>query len=377
MDGVEVAGGLLIVAAAFASMTATFVVPRRASWGLRLAFIVNRAVRAVLVRLASPIRSLQAKDTVLAAIAPAALLGQLATFLALFLVGYAFALLPSTGSFEAAVRLSATQVFTAGLARGSGPGNATIEVLAAVTGAVAIALQIGYLPVIYDAFNRRESLVTLMESRAGLPAWGPELLIRHQMVASFDALPDLYRDWEKWSADLAESHISYPILLFFRSPELGYSFVLAQLAVLDAAALHLSLMPLSAPTEARFCLRMGFTALRRIAGMLGWSYDEDPLPESEIQLSFEEFADVVELIGAAGIELERSAEEAWPHFRGWRVNYESIAYRLADEVVAPHAPWSGERSHLSLALEMPKRPPHRSPGGKVVEYDRLRRPNPS
>ncbi len=372
MHAFELVAGLVVVVSTFVSMTATFVVPRRASWGMRLAFMVNRGVRYAGVRLAGLFGSLRAKDTVLATIAPLALLGQLASFLALFLLGYSVALTASAGSFASAARLASSQLFTAGIASRSGPGNSGIEVLAAITGGVAIALQIGCLPVIYDAFNRRESLVTLMESRAGLPAWGPEVLVRHQLVASFDALPDLYRDWEKWSADLAESYVSYPILLFFRSPEIGYSFVLAQLAVLDAAALHLSLMPSSAPTEARFCLRMGFTALRRIAGLLGWEYAPDPLPDSEIQLSYEEFAQAVALISEVGVVLERTAEQAWPHFKGWRVNYESLAYRLADEVVAPLAPWSGERSHVALALEMPKRPPHRSPGGKVVEEDRLR-----
>ncbi len=234
--------------------------------------------------------------------------------------------------------------------------------MAAVTGAIAIALQIGYLPAIYQAFNRREALVTLMESRAGLPAWGPELLVRHQLVASLDALPSLYRDWEMWSADLAESHVSYPILLLFRSPEPGYSFVLALLAVLDAGALQLSLMPSSAPSEARFCVRMGFTALRRIAQTLGWRFDPDPHPDADFELTFEEFARAVDLITGAGISVERTAEEAWPHFRGWRVNYESLAYRLADRLVAPRAPWSGDRRHLHEELMMPRRPPHRSPG---------------
>lgn len=370
----RIACGLVIVVASFASMTATFVVPRRASWGLRLAYIVNRAMRAAGVRLAGLMPSLEAKEAVLAVIGPAALLGQLATFLCLFVVGYGIALWPSVGSLPHAMVLSATQVFTAGIAAVAGHPNGTIEVLAAATGAIAIALQIGYLPVIYGAFNRRESLVTLMESRAGLPAWGPELLIRHQLIGSLEGLAGLYREWENWSADLAESHVSYPILLFFRSPDIGYSFVLAQLAILDAAALQLALTPSTAPTEARFCLRMGFTALRRIADLLNWEYDRDPLPESELALTFEEFAYAVELMGEAGMELERTAEEAWPHFRGWRVNYESLAYKLANVVLAPRAPWSGERRHISLQLEMPKRPPHRSPGGKVLEAE-SRRPS--
>ena len=132
-------------------------------------------------------------------------------------------------------------MFSVGLVHASATGNDVIVVLAGATGAIAVALQIGYLPAIYQAFNRRESLVTLMESRAGVPAWGPEVLMRHQLVGITDALPALYGDWELWAADLAESHISYPVLLWFRSPEPGFSWILSLLAVLDAAAMHLSL----------------------------------------------------------------------------------------------------------------------------------------
>lgn len=196
--------------------------------------------------------------------------------------------------------------------------------------------------------------------------------MRHQLVRITDALPGLYADWELWSADLAESHISYPVLLWFRSPEPGFSWVLSLLAVLDAAALHLSLSPEAAPSEARMCLRMGFTALRRIARMLHWSFEADPLPESDLQLSYEEFAQAAQLIRDTGFVVERSSEDAWPHFRGWRVNYEALAYRLADVVVAPRAPWSGSRRHLPLETMAPNRPPHRAPGGKLFYDDRHR-----
>jgi hypothetical protein len=243
-----------------------------------------------------------------------------------------------------------------------------------VTGAIAIALQIGYLPAIYQAFNRRESLVTLMESRAGVPAWGPELLVRHQLVASADALPGLYADWELWAADLAESHSSYPVLLFFRSPEPGFSWALSLLAVLDGAALQLALSPSAAPSQARMCLRMGFTAFRRVAETLGWSYEKDPHPDAPLQLTYEDFVYAVDLLQRVGFPMERTAEEAWPHFRGWRVNYEDIAYRLADFLIAPRAPWSGDRRHLRLELMMPDRPPHRNPDGDIIVEGRYRPP---
>ena len=98
------------------------------------------------------------------------------------------------------------------------------------------------------------------------------------------------------------------------------------LAVLDSAALYLALCPSAAPTQARLCLRMGFTCLRDIARSLGVAYDPDPLPEDPIELTFEEVLGGVHRLEAVGFTLERSPEEAWPHFKGWRVNYEAVAH---------------------------------------------------
>jgi hypothetical protein len=240
-----------------------------------------------------------------------------------------------------------------------------VDVAAGATWAVVVTLQIAYLPSLYDAFNRREALVAMLESRAGLPAWGPEVLARHQLVGIIDALPAFYADWERWAADLAESHTTYPVLLLFRSPEPWYSWVVGLLAVLDGAAMHLSLSPDASSSQARLCLRMGFTAFNRLAKTLGWPVDPDPNPEGPIALTFEEFEAAVQMLAEVGLPMERTAEEAWPDFRGWRVNYETTAYRLADRVVAPPAPWSGPRNHLHTGPVAPRRPPQRSPGGKT------------
>jgi hypothetical protein len=365
--------GVLVVLFATVSLVSTFVLPRGGSRVQALPLFVGRVVRRLFLILARPARSFARKDGVLAAVGPVALLAQLALFLGLYIAGYALMQWPWTGSFLNGLSESSASLFSVGLVHPNVRGNDIIAVLSAATGAIAVALQIGYLPAIYQAFNRRESLVTLMESRAGVPAWGPEVLMRHQLVRITDALPALYADWELWSADLAESHISYPVLLWFRSPEPGFSWILALLAILDAAAMHLSLSPESAPSQARMCLRMGFTALRRIARTLHWSFEVDPSPEGDLQLTYEDFSYAVQLVRETGFPVERTNEEAWLHFRGWRVNYESLAYRLADVVVAPRAPWSGDRRHLPLQLMPPARPPHRAPDGRVF-YDQKRRP---
>jgi len=203
----------------------------------------------------------------------------------------------------------------------------------------------------------------MLESRAGIPAWGPEVLARHELVGITDALPDFYAAWEQCAADIAESHTTYPVLLLFRSPEPWFSWLVGLLAVLDAAAMHLALAPSTASSQARLCLRMGFTALQRIATTLGWEVDPDPSPEGPIQLTYEEFVQAVSMLEDVGFAVERTAEEAWPDFRGWRVNYERLAYRLADRVTAPPAPWSGPRRHLRSSSITPQRPPQRRPGG--------------
>jgi hypothetical protein len=372
MRVVEVIAGLLIVIATAAAMIATVVMPRGRSVPQLLGGSVTRAVRFVVVMISRLFDEFARKDAVLATIGPLAMLAQLLVFLGLFLVGYAVAMEPYAKSFGLALREAGSSEFTVGLAHVSGSSNSALGVMAAATGAVAIALQIGYLPAIYQAFNRRESLVTLMESRAGLPAWGPEVLGRHQLVLSTSALAEMYHDWELWAADLAESHVSYPVLLYFRSPEPWYSWVLSLLAVLDSAAMQLALNPATTPSEARLCLRMGFTALRRIAASQRWQVDLDPMPDGEIALSFEDFRYAVSVLEQTGWQIERPVEDAWLHFKGWRVNYEEIAYRLADAVVAPRAPWSGDRRHLASELTMPKRPPHRSPDGAVVAESKYR-----
>ena len=367
------AAGIVLVVLTWCSLVATFVMPRgRSIFQRASSSLVLRGVRAIVVVAARLTPSYPAKDSLLATVGPVALVVQLALFLAAFVVGAALQLLLWSVSTAAAFRQAAGSLFVVGLVGTNGPTNNVIRVLAAATGAVTVALQIGYLPVIYQSFARRESLVALMESRAGVPAWGPEVLMRHQLVDSVDALPGLYRDWELWSADLAESHGTHPVLVLFRSPEVGDSWLLSLLAVLDAAALHLALCPSTAPSEARMCLRMGFSALRRVAATLGWSFDPDPSPLAPSELSRADFDAAVSQLRAGGFPVERDGDEAWSHFRGWRVNYESIAYAMADYLVAPHVPWSGPRHHLPPDVVLPARPPHRSPDRAAIGDDWLR-----
>jgi len=350
--------GLVVIGVTLADVFRSLVLPRAPGRG-RSARTIRLTWRAF-VAASRWSSSFEGKDRLLSGAAPLALLVLLASWLVRAIVGYALVLWPFTSSFGEALRGGGSSVFTLGFAGGHG-GLSVVDYLAAGTGLGVVALQIGYLPTLYGAFNRREALVTMMESRAGVPAWGPEILVRHQLVGIVDKLPAFYADWERWAAEVSESHTTYPVLLYFRSPKAYYSWVVSLLAVLDSAAIYLAVSPQAAPSDARLCLRMGFSCLRSISAAL--DLDPDPDPDQPIRLSYEEFVEALDRLGASGFAMERGPEEAWPHFRGWRVNYEAIAYHLADRVMATPAPWSGPRSHLDGVAIPPRRPVNRQPGG--------------
>ena len=357
---VRIAGavlGVLLVGAVWVNVAITLVIPRG-----RIGFIkvVDRFVDRIYTVSGRFVRRWDRRDALLAS-QPVATLGLLLfIWLAGFLVGFALLLWLPGGSFPSALREAGSSLFTLGFAVRSGAGPSAAEFLAAASGLIIVALQIAYLPTLYAAYNRRETVVTLLGPRAGSPAWGPELLARAQMVHGVEQLTVIYDDWERWSADVAESHSSYPSLLRFRSPEPHSSWIVSQLAVLDAAALHLAACPVSAPFTARLCVQMGFTCLRKLTRTLRIPVDEDPRPDGPVQLSWEEFLQGWDRITSVGFPVERTAEEAWPHFRGWRINYEAAAFKLASGLDAVPALWSGPRRHTWSPFE-PRQLANRTP----------------
>jgi hypothetical protein len=242
-------------------------------------------------------------------------------------------------------------MFTLGFSEPKGSAPAVIVFLGAATGLLILALQIAYLPTLYSAFNRRETAVALLNERAGVPSWGPELLARTYYalgtgVSTLDTMPDLYAQWEAWAADVAESHTTYPVLVRFRSPEPLSSWVTALLAVLDSAALFLALSPGIAPVvPARLCLRAGFRCFNRVARTLGFDIPDEPPADAKTDLTYEQFLDAVNRMKEVGFPIERDPADAWPDFVGWRVNYEQAAYAVARAVYAVPALWSGPRRH--------------------------------
>ena len=321
---------------------------------------VARIFFGLFQRISSRIKDWEKKDGFLAFLAPTYLLVLLFSWLGLLLTGFALIEWSLSGlDVGTAFRETASSMFTLGFAFTPTPTATVIDICAAGFGLGVVALLIGYLPVLYNAFNRRETLVTLLEARAGAPAWGPEILWRHQRIGILDTIPHFYEEWERWAADVAESHSAYFVLPFFRSPDPLRNWLTGLVAVLDAAALHLALCPTTVPSQARLCLRMGFTALRTLADTFSIPYDADPRPDGELAISYEDYLRGVKRLQDIGFPVERTAEEAWPDFRGWRVNYESNALALAELIVATPGPWMGGRV---AGMTIPtKRPVDRTP----------------
>ena len=309
----------------------------------RLYMTVGKVVDSLFRLAVQRMRGYERRDRVLAFQAPVVIAALLIAWLVAFLVGFGLVLWPGVGDLAAALRESGSSLFTLGFASTNRGGPTAIDFMAGADGLIVVALQIAYLPTLYSAFNRRETEVTLMAVRAGRPAWGPELLARSRFTITSEDLPNFYRQWERWAADVAESHSSYPILLRFRSTDPMASWLIALLAVMDSAALFSAVAPDEVPVQGRLCLTMGFRCLRELARTLGWPYDEDPRPDAGIALTREEFDQGIERLQSVGFHMQRTPDEAWPHVQGWRVNYESIAYRLAYAIDVVPAAWSGPR----------------------------------
>jgi len=309
----------------------------------RLFKAVDQTIDRVFRVATRPVPSYQQRYRVLAFQAPLVLAGTLICWLAAYLLGYGLVLWPETGSLAGSVREAGSSLFTLGFASTATGGPTATDFVAGATGLIVVALLIAYLPTLYNAFNRRETEVTLVAVRAGQPAWGPELLARSRFIIAMENLPEFYRQWERWAADVAESHSSYPILLRFRSPHPMGSWLVALLAVMDSAALWSAVSPSELPLQARLTLAMGIRCLRQLADSVAIPYNPDPRPDEGIALSREEFDQGIQRLQSVDFHMERTPDEAWPHFQGWRVNYESIAYRLAYNIDAVPAAWTGPR----------------------------------
>jgi hypothetical protein len=356
---VGVLGALIVLATAW-SVLGTLIVPRRIR--SRVPRVVFLVLRSAFRFLSDRFTSYERRDRILAFQAPVQLIAQVVAWLALYLLGFGLLMWSvNNGGLGSAMEQAGSALCTLGFLVPHTAGGAALDPIAALAGLGTVALQIGYLPTLYAAFNRREALITMLDSRAGVPSWGPELLARTHYglgsgVSAVGELPALFEAWEQWSADVSESHTTYVPLIWFRSPRPFSSWVTAQIAILDAAALYLALLPDAADLiQARLCLRGGFTCLGNVARAIGIPIPLDADPSDGISLSYDDFVEAIERLRRVDYPIERPVEDAWADFVGWRVNYEAAAYALALATEAPPALWSGPRRHEIEAIA-PLRP---------------------
>jgi hypothetical protein len=342
-----IAGIALVLLTAWSVFTA-LVVPRvTSSPAMRM---LARALGGTARGIAPKLRDYETRDRVLSFVGPAAMVFLFVTWLCLLVLGVGLIEWWSAGvNFLTALGIAGSSVFTLGIVSSRDAGPRAFEVIAAGIGLLVVALEIAYLPALYNQFSTRETEVTLLEARSGNPAWGPEILARAHWLDTMDELPPLYSDWERWAAAVSESHANYPALIWFRSPVSTRSWLVGLVAMMDSAALYHSVSPAQTPRQARLCLSMGINCLRSMARALRIPYDDDPLPTSQIRLSRQEFDEGFRRLQSVNFPAERDADEAWRNFQGWRINYEPIVDTLTSIIMPPPAPWFIDRPKLGKA----------------------------
>ena len=336
--------GVLVIVGTFISAVRTVVLPRAAvSLLTRIHFLW---LRWCFDRVARPSSSWERRDAVMAMYAPVALVllpGMWLTFLAIGLT----AILWGTGidPLIVAAETSGSSLLTLGFLRPDGAGRVLVTFAGAALGLLLLSLMISYLPSIYGAFRTRETLVGMLEGRAGLPASPATMLIRYQRINVLDGIDDdLFRPWELWFVDVEESHTTQPSLVFFRSTHPERNWLTAAGCVLDTAAIVQSAVDRPRSARPSLMIRTGFLCLRRIADFYGIEYDPDPAPTDPISVSRDEFDAVCADLRANDVPIKDDLDQAWLDFQGWRVNYDAVLLELCGLVMAPPAMWSSDRS---------------------------------
>src|ERR1700740_3459184 len=232
--------------------------------------------------------------------------------------------------------LSGTTFFTLGLGDvipRSGLARALV-VTEAGFGFGFLASIIGYLPFIYGSFSQREVNISLLDSRAGTPPAAGELLRRHSYEGGEDALRELLKDWELWSAELMESHLSYPVLAYFRSQHDNQSWIASLTAILDACALVMVGIEDACTRQAD----LTFAIARHAVVDLSQVFGTPPVPPPQERLSSADLRTLRDTLAKEGLKL-RDGEEADSKLTDLRRMYEPYVYSLSNYLQLTLPPW--------------------------------------
>jgi hypothetical protein len=209
-----------------------------------------------------------------------------------------------------------------------------VAVLEAGTGFGFLALIIGYVPVIYQAFSRREIRISLLDARAGSPSSASELLRRQYRDQHIEDLIQLLQGWEQWCAEVLESHLSYPVLTYYRSQHERQSWLAALTTILDTCALLITGFENISLSSARFT----FAIARHAAVDLAQIYGAPPLDSAHNRLPPADFARLSDTLAQVGLHL-RHPEDAETRLAEIRLIYEPFVAALADHLLVNLPPW--------------------------------------
>lgn len=337
--------GLLLILTGLWDVFETIVLPRRVTRRVRLTRLFYRFTWRPWRVFAGAIKKKKRRETFLSIYGPLSLLMLLTVWALTVVLGFAllhFALGSSVGhitehtGFFTDLYYSGTTFFTLGLGDVAPISSAAraITVIEASIGFGMLALVIGYLPILYQAFSRREVNISMMDARAGTPPTAIELLRRHQQANSMANLDQWLRDWEMWAADLMESHLSYPALCFFRSQHDNQSWLAALSTVLDTCSLVMVGIDGLPKWQAQLTFKMARHALVDISQI----FNTSPLKHDGVRLSSEDLETLRSNLAADGVVLntdpgdERTLEEL-------RAMYEPYTKVLSLYLIMPLPEW--------------------------------------
>src|SRR5579862_1035158 len=325
------------------------ILPRRVTRKFRLTRMFYRVTWAIARFVANSFSSRKMREMLLGFFGPSSLLLLLAVWAIGLVLGFglmqygACSAVVVTGgqpSFSNDFYLSGTTFFTLGLgdvvprsqlARG-------LVVAEAGFGFGFLAAIIGYLPFIYGSFSDREIEITLLDSRAGTPPTAGELLRRHSYRGGREALRELLKDWERWSAELMESHLSYPVLAYFRSQHDNQSWIASLAAILDTCALVMVGVEGACEKQAELTFAIARHAVVDLSQVFGTAPKQPP----HERLTAEELRHVRDVLAQHGMKLH-DTPEADEKLAKLRSMYEPYVFALAAYLNQSLPPWTPQK----------------------------------
>jgi hypothetical protein len=321
------------------------ILPRRVTRKFRLARLFYRSTWKVWRFATNLVSSRKTRESLLGFYGPLSLLVLVGVWAVGLVLGFglmqygagsAVVMTGNEPSFLTDIYLSGTTFFTLGLGDvvpRSGLARALV-VTEAGFGFGFLAAVIGYLPFIYGSFSKREVDISLLDSRAGTPPTAGELLRRHSYPYGQDALRELLKDWERWSAELMESHLSYPVLAYFRSQHDNQSWIASLTAILDASALVMVGIEGSCEKQAE----LTFAIARHAVADLSQVFGTAPASLPHDRLPAEELRHIRDVLAQHGLKL-RDGDEADRRLIELRRMYEPYIHALATYLNQTLPPW--------------------------------------